>query len=57
MDFSKYLKCHEWLILVLFIMFFIASKLQIKHINRQKINLMIDLGERYGTSNLSPQIP
>ena len=36
---------------------FIASKLQIKHINRQKIDLMIDLGERYGTSNLSPQIP
>lgn len=36
---------------------FIASKLQIQQINGHKINLVIDLGERYGTSNLSSQIP
>lgn len=36
---------------------FIANKLQIQHINGWKINLVIDLAERYGTSNLSSQIP
>lgn len=36
---------------------FITSKLQIHQINRHKINLVIDLAERYGTSNLSSHIP
>lgn len=36
---------------------FIANKLQIQQINGSKINLVIDLVERYGPSNLSSQIP
>lgn len=36
---------------------FITNKLQIQQMNRHKINLVIDLGERHGTSNLSSQIP
>lgn len=36
---------------------FIANKLQIQQINGHKINLMIDFVEKYGTFNLSSQIP
>lgn len=48
----------SWMAELSFIYYvFIANKLQIQQKNGWKVNLVIDLAERYGTSNLCSQIP